>query len=185
MLVEVPQECSGRMPAGIAAADALRRWRVLHVKSRQEKAVTEILGEAGVSSFLPIMRKVRYYGHRKRVVELPLFPSYVFMRGTLEESYFAVSTKRVARVIQVADQDRIEREIEQIRCAVHAGGGLEMSSFLEKGTRVRVTGGPFRGIEGVVEAPTGGWDRINLQIQTLGRAASLEVDASLLERVEA
>ncbi len=160
-----------------------RRWNVLHVKSRQEKAVAEILGEVGVPIFLPLTRKVRFYGHRRRVVDSVLFPSYVFVRCTVDETYLAISTRRVARVIAVPDQIGFEREVEHIRNVYHMGGALETSPFLVNGTRVRVVSGPFKGIEGLVEAARN-WDRINLQIQTLGRAASLEVDASILERVE-
>ncbi|MGE3109792.1 MAG: transcription termination/antitermination protein NusG [Phycisphaerales bacterium] len=159
-----------------------RKWCVLHVKSRQEKAVSEILHEAGVETFLPTSRKVRFYGHRKRVVDFALFPSYVFMRSTVEEGYFAISTRRVARIIPVCDQDRFEREVEMIRAAIDRSGVLAAAPYLTSGTRVRVITGPFMGIEGIVET-RGNWDRISLQIQTLGRAASLEVDASMLEKV--
>jgi hypothetical protein len=39
------------------------------------------------------------------------------------------------------------------------------------------------GIEGLVEERRP-WDRLILQVHTLGRAASLEIDGSLLERVD-
>lgn len=184
MLLAAAQNADAHALAGPERSGERRLWSVLHVKSRQEKAVAELLGEAGIPTFLPLTRVLRTYGHRRRVVDSVLFPSYVFVRSTIEETYFAVSTRRVARVIRVPDQDRFEREVEHIRNVIHLGGALIASPFLVKGTRVRVTSGAFKGIEGIVEESRN-WDRINLQIQTLGRAASLEVDACVLERVEA
>jgi transcription antitermination factor NusG len=174
---------SSPVPRSAVDAVGTRVWSVLHVRSRQEKAVADVLGEAGIPTFLPLTRLVRTYGHRRRVVDAVLFPSYVFVRSTIEETYFAMATKRVARVIKVPDQARFEREVEHIRNVIHLGGALTASPFLVKGARVRVTTGPFRGVEGLVEESRN-WDRINLQIQTLGRAASLEVDACVLERVD-
>ena len=45
-----------------------------------------------------------------------------------------------------------------------------------------MTSGPFRGVQGVIENWTKG-DRLVLQIDALGRAASLEIDASLLKPI--
>jgi len=166
-----------------AVGSGARRWSVLHVKSRQEKAVAAVLAEVEIPFFLPLVTRVRFYGHRRRVVESPLFPSYVFVRGTPEEAFFAVATRRVARVIPVGDQERMDSEVRHIREVLMGGGALELSPFLNRGTPVRVTAGPFKGVEGLVEERRP-WDRLILQVHTLGRAASLEIDASLLERVD-
>lgn len=185
------EPCVGVAPAGIVLCawdqsdprePAGRRWSVLHVKARQEKAVAAVLAGVGIPYFLPLVTNVKFYGHRRRVVQATLFPSYVFVRGTIEEAFFAVSTKRVARVIAVADQGRMERDIRQIRGVLERGGALDLCPFLKQGMPVRVIAGPFKGVEGLVEERRG-WDRMILQVHTLGRAASLEIDASLLERV--
>lgn len=166
-----------------AVDDGTRRWSVLHVKPRQEKSVASVLMEVGIPYYLPLVNKTRYYGHRKRVVNTPLFPSYVFVRGTVEETYFAISTHRVAKVIPVGDQNELERDIERIRSVLQLGGELEPYPYLKVGTPVRVTGGPFQGVEGLIEEHRS-WNRLILVVHTLGRAASLEIDASLLERVD-
>src|SRR6185369_4307656 len=146
-----------------------RRWSVLHVKARQEKAVAAVLAKVGIPHFLPLVSRVRFYGHRRRVVEATVFPSYVFVRGTPEEAFFANSTRRVARVIAVADQERMERDIRQIQSVLELGGELDACPFLKQGMPVRVVAGPFKGVEGLVEERRG-WDRLILQVHTLGRA---------------
>ena len=158
-------------------------WQVLHTRARQEKAVARALLAAGIEHYLPLIRRTSYRGRRKGVVEEPLFACYLFLYGPLESAYFAVSTKRVANVIRVADQRCFVDELEQIHRSLDKGADLSPYRYLKVGRRVRVTAGPFRGIEGLIEDRARA-DRLVLQIAALGRATSLEIDADLLEAVE-
>ncbi len=158
-------------------------WHVLHTRARQEKALARTLAAAEIEHYLPLVKRPRFRGQRKRFVDEPLFASYLFLYGPLEATYLAVTTKRVAGVIKVPDQRRFARELEQIRLALEQGAELSPYRYLKVGRRARVSAGPFRGIEGLVEE----WlkaDRLVLQIDALGRATSLEIDAGLLEAVD-
>ncbi|MHC5007636.1 MAG: transcription termination/antitermination protein NusG [Planctomycetota bacterium] len=166
-----------------AAIPGAARWHVIHTRSRQEKALARTLTAAGIEHFLPLIRCARFCGHRKRFVDEPLFACYLFLRGPKEATYLAVATKRVASVINVADQQRFVQELEQIRLALDSGADLSPYPYLEVGRRARVKGGPFQGIEGLIEKfPRP--DRLVLQIEALGRATCLEIDAGLLEPVD-
>lgn len=59
-------------------------WFVIYTKSRYEKKVAEELIERGIDAYCPTIKKVRQWSDRKKIVELPLFNSYVFVQ--LEES---------------------------------------------------------------------------------------------------
>ncbi len=165
-----------------APVDSQSVWHVLRTRSRQEKALVATLAGVGYRTFLPLVRQVKYYGHRRRVVERPLFSSYLFLWGPIEAAYYAVGTKRVAGLIEVKDQARLEWELAQIRLALDGNAELSPYGYLKQGTRVRVTGGPFMGLEGLVDSDVR-QDRLVLQVQALGQATSLEIDASLLERI--
>jgi len=165
------------------ATETALPWYVLHTRSRQEKAVARTLESHGIEHFLPLRKGSRFYGHRKRTVWQPVFPSYVFLRGTIEQTYTAIACGRVCQVLEVRDQLQFDREIEQIRSAIERGGTLEPYAALERGQRVRVTAGPFAGLEGLIEQPARP-DRLILQVEALGQAACLEIDADLLERVD-
>ena len=158
-------------------------WWVLHTKPRQEKAVAEAFAAAGLRFFLPTVRETKVYGHRRRVVDRPLFASYIFFSGVREEAWFADGVRRLAGIIEVADQRTLARELEQIRLAVRGMGVLEPYPFLTTGRAVCVRSGPFKGVEGMVDGRVGP-ARIVLRIAALGRAVSLEIDAGLLEPVD-
>src|SRR6266550_2975427 len=87
------------------AADE-REWFVLHVKSRHEKALARELRFTGIDYYLPLVSKPAYYGRHKVFVQMPLFPGYLFLRGSIEDCYRANGQKRVARILNVCDQSR-------------------------------------------------------------------------------
>lgn len=157
-------------------------WFVLHTKSRQEKCVADALGEQGVEHFLPLVKRTRRYGHRYRTVDVPLFPSYLFMHGSADDRAVALKTNRLARVIEVREASRFESEIRAIRSAIEAGAELDPCPYLDAGTPVRVVAGPLLGLEGLVESRQS-IERIVLQIEVLGRAVSAEIDAGDVERI--
>ncbi len=162
---------------------ATGRWFVLHTKSRQEKVLADALEAMGVTYFLPLMTKISYHGRRKFAAQVPLFPSYVFLHGDLDNAYAADRTKRIASVIPVIDQERMTGELRSIYLAVAYRASLDPYPYLKKGIRVVVRSGPFEGLEGVIENRTKN-DRLILQVEMLGQASSLEIDGTLLEPAE-
>lgn len=158
-------------------------WHAAQTRPRQEKALGEALCAKGIACFVPLVRKVRYYSHRKRTVELPLFPSYTFLHGTSEDVVLALQTDRVARMLRVPDQSQLEHELAQIDKALAGGAVLDPYPYLSVGRRVVVTRGPFQGMEGIVDVRKSP-DRLVLVISMLGRATSVEIDTSLLEPVD-
>jgi transcription antitermination factor NusG len=182
--VKSPLEISSDVLPGVSGFPDkhLGDWFVLHTKSRQEKAVADTLSAMGIAHFLPLTTQVRYYGKRKFTVELPLFPSYVFLRGSEMAAYESNRTKRIARIIHVFNQDQMDWELRNLYVAMENGASLDPFPFLTAGTRVEVRAGPFRGLQGVIDSRSK-LNRLILQIDMLGRAVSLEIDAALLEPV--
>lgn len=154
-------------------------WHVLHVKSRQEMVLADLLSGMRKDVFLPVLPRVTYHGRRKARADSPLFPGYLFLWGTLDDAYEADRTGRVAQLIPVFDQDRLEWELENVHRALGAGVPLDPSPALKESVRVLVRAGPFKGLEGVVSAK-GREDRLLLQVDMLGQAVALEIDGSLL-----
>ena len=158
----------------------LGQWHVLHVKSRQEKALADDLAALRIGYYLPLIRVSRYYGKRKAMVDAPLFPGYVFMRGMRDDAYRADRTKRVANIIHVADQRQIDWELRNIHMALSNRASLDPYPFLTRGVRVEVRSGPLAGLQGIIADRTKA-DRLVLQVHILGAATSLEIDGAMLE----
>ena len=161
-------------------SEAQGPWWVAHTKARFEKAFAADLCARRIAYFLPMLERVRISGGRRRCGLMPLFPSYVFFAGDGEARYAAVATGRLCQAIRVADQARLVRELTDVQRALDGRAPLEAYPHAAVGRRCRVTAGPFRGMEGTV-IRCGGSTRIVLQVGILGRGASMEIDAGLLE----
>ncbi|MEM9882174.1 MAG: transcription termination/antitermination NusG family protein [Planctomycetota bacterium] len=158
-------------------------WFALHVRHRQEKKLAEVLAAKGIEHYLPLIRADRVHGHRRGSVWLPLFAGYLFLRGDREDLFAADRTRRVIRIIEVPDQQRLAWELDTVRALLRSGAAVYTAPPLTHGTRVEVTAGAFRGLQGVVERlhkPTRLW----VQVQMLEQAISLELDAGQVRPLE-
>ena len=84
------------------AEDASGLWYLLRTRSRQEKIIVGDLEARGILHYLPLVTAVRYYGNKKAVVELPLFPGYVFLRGSADDAYALDRAGRIAQIMPIS-----------------------------------------------------------------------------------
>ncbi len=55
------------------------KWYAIHTRSRHEKQVDLFLSERGIETFLPLVHTLSRWKDRKKYVDLPLFPGYMFV----------------------------------------------------------------------------------------------------------
>lgn len=162
---------------------AVGLWHVLRTRSRQEKVLAGDLAALGIPHFLPLVRVARQYGSQRVNVEIPLFPGYLFLRGSVDDTYAADRTRRVAQIIPVRDQDHLDWELRNLAAVLSTQAPLDPYPHLQVGVRVEVRTGPMRGVQGLI-LDRNHRDRLILQVDMLGQAVSLEVDAALLDLID-
>ena len=67
-------------------------WFVIYTKPRHEKKIAVNLGHAGIDCFLPCIKQLRCWSDRKKFIDEPLFPSYVFVKLENSQNYFTTLT---------------------------------------------------------------------------------------------
>jgi transcription antitermination factor NusG len=161
-------------------------WYVLYTRHQHEKTVAQILTSKGFEILLPLYSTVRQWKDRTKLISLPLFPCYVFLKGGLERQLAVMTTPGVHAIVSTAGQPTpIPRsEIEAIRRVVEGGAHVEPHPFLTCGEWVRVKCGPLMGIQGILVRKKNLY-RLVLSVEILGKAASVEIDALLVERLNA
>ena len=170
-------------PEGKSIADFIGCWWVAHTKSRNEKALAHDLISKSISYFLPMSWKVRKQKGRTMRSLLPLFGSYLFFCGDENQRLETLRTNRVANIIEVKDQHRLLHELSQIERALKTGAPLEPHKYLKTGQRCRVIAGPLADLNGIV-VKTKTVMRLVLQIDILGKATSVEIDADMIELLD-
>jgi transcription antitermination factor NusG len=161
------------------AADREGKWVVLHVKSRQEKALSQDLSAIGVGHFLPLVPRER----RGALTDAPLFPGYLFLRGSVDDAFRADRTRRVANIITVKDQTQLHEELWNLHLALARGVAPDEYKWIRRGLRVEVVRGPLQGLRGLVEDRQS-MNRVILQVQMLGTAVSIAVDSDCVAAID-
>jgi transcription antitermination factor NusG len=82
------------------SADTLPRWFAVYTTPRHEKHVSEILAERQIETFLPLYRTNRQWQKSRPVIlELPLFPTYVFIRIARQSRSVILGTPGVLSIV--------------------------------------------------------------------------------------
>lgn len=164
--------------------EAASGWWALYTRSRHEKAVAGMLMAKNFEVFLPLYRSSHRWSDRKVVISLPLFPSYVFVRGGLHRRLDVVTTPGIHSVLLRGERIAIipECEIEAVRRAVEGPSRLEPHPYLKCGERVRVIRGSLEGVEGILVRKKNVF-RLVLSVEMMAQSAAVEIDASDVEPV--
>ena len=124
-------------------------WYAAYTLPRHEKAVAEQLAFRQVQTYLPLYLSARRWAGRRALVQLPLFPGYVFVRISARERIRVLEHPSVLRLVTFGGTPAPlpDGEIERLRAALELGKA-EPFPFLIPGKRVRVKSGPLVGVEG-------------------------------------
>jgi transcription antitermination factor NusG len=166
-------------PAGWAL-----NWYALYTCPRHEKCVAQQIEQRSIACFLPLYRSVRRWKDRRKELELALFPGYVFVRLALEDRLRVLQLPSAVRLVSFNGQPAVlpETEIEQLRERLARGGRVEPHPYLCVGRRVRVCGGPMRGLEGIIVRRKDRC-RVVFSLDLIMRSVAVEVDECDVEPV--
>lgn len=157
------------------------RWWSMYTLARREKELMRRLHAQKIPFYGPVFEQVyRSPAGRRRSSFLPLFSNYVFIHGSETERYSAVATGCVSRCIEIADQQGLFLDLQNIHRLLSSGLDVTAESKLLPGQHVRVKNGPLAGQIGrVVERR--GQMRLFVTVNFLQQGASVEIDGLDLE----
>jgi len=174
------------IPPSITSDPDQPAWWAVYTKHQHEKSVAEMLSGKGFEVFLPLHESMRRWKDRQKLLSLPLFPCYVFVRGLLSRRLQVVTTPGIHMVLSKGEQIEVipENEIDAIRRAVLGSYRIEPHPFLKVGERVRVTRGSLEGVEGILVRKKNLY-RLVLSVDMLAQSVGVEFAASDVEPVSA
>jgi transcription antitermination factor NusG len=158
------------------------RWFALRVKPRRERFVALAARHKGFEEFLPLYKCLRRWSDRLKVLELPLFPGYVFCRLNEEDRFALLTIPGVVHLVSSAGVPMPidEKEIAAIQTAIRSEIPAEPWHFPEVGERVRLSSGPLAGLDGFL-VQTSDQQRIVVGLSVLKRSIAVEVDSDWIE----
>jgi transcription antitermination factor NusG len=160
-------------------------WWALYTRHQHEKTVACMLETKGFEVFLPLYESIRRWKDRIRTLSLPLFPSYVFVRGSAERRLQIVTTPGTLMIVSSGSRfaQIPDEEIDALRMAIDGSLAVEPHLHIACGDRVRVIRGPLLGVEGIMVRRKNSC-RLILSVAMLAQSAAVEIDALDVEPVE-
>jgi transcriptional antiterminator RfaH len=159
-------------------------WYLIYTRPNQEKKVSVQLQEKKMRYFLPTSRTIRQWGDRKKMIDTPLFPSYVFVYlGNLADYYAGLDAEGVIQFVKAGKDIVSVREtvIENIRLVVEKCEAVEVvPGNFQPGIKAVINYGPLTGLEcEVIECR--GRQRIVVGVNILNRYVLADMHPSYLE----
>ena len=150
------------------------RWYLLHCKPHQDGRAHENLQRQGFECFAPIQRVERLRDGRRRVVEEPLFPGYLFVHlDRINDNWGTIrSTRGVREIVRFNEYPHPVRDelIDAMRSRLDES--IDQEPYLRSGERVRITDGPFAQLEAIFVANDGN-ERVVLLLNILAKDQQL------------
>ena len=157
-------------------------WYAIWTAPRHEKRVAERIRERDLEVLLPVYHSRRQWKKRPvTIVELPLFPGYVFVLMSRSGRGTVLATPGVHSIVGNGKQHIPLRdsEIATLRSGLHLANP-EPHPFIASGANVLICRGSLAGLEGVLIRKKG-MQRVVIAIESIRRSFSVEVDIADLK----
>lgn len=125
------------------------------------------------------------WSDRKKIIEAPLFKSYVFIYVDKNGLHLAKTILGFSHFIRFGAYPIVipDEQIRKIKKIMASGNNTEIiPSQLSKGDKVRVISGPLKNIEGVL-MESEGRKKLSVEFSQLGQSILIAVDSELLIKV--
>lgn len=177
MIETIPNAFLGEQTMGNSESQMF--WYAAYTSSRHEKTVAEHLRQRDVECFLPLYETVRRWNNGRHRVQLPLFPSYVFVRMEMRNKLRVLQVPGLVQLVtfQGSPATLPDAEVETLRSALAAGVMAQPYRYLNVGSKVEVCRGPLQGMRGILLRHQGQF-RVVISVEMIMRSIVVEVDAS-------
>ena len=158
-------------------------WYALWTRSHCEQLVHDQLAAKGFDMFVPMLDRWSRRGALRRVLRVPVFPGYVFLRHAMDKaSYLELLQARGLVRVLGERWDRLaaipDAEIDTVRRLVGAHVPALPYPFLHEGQRVRITRGPLADVEGILVRTKPNRGLLVVSVDLLRRSVATHVDCT-------
>ncbi len=161
-------------------------WLVVHTKPKGEQIALLNLSRQGYTSYLPLMANEVVQRNRLAIVQVPLFPRYLFVHTDDDpntKSWAPIRyTLGVSNLVTFGnDAARVDNSIiEAIRATEQRWLGQTQCKFTP-GEHVTIQGGPFANIDAIYQMADGD-RRVFVLIEMLSKPVKLSVTPNQLRK---
>jgi transcription termination/antitermination protein NusG len=165
--------------------NAEHNWYALYVKSRHEFVTQGELSRKKITTFLPSVERIRQWKDRKKFIQFPVFPGYLFVyiQARPNEYTNVLKTRGAVHLLSTeigCPTPVSPEEINSLKLIIESGQTVDIYPNLKKGTPVRVKRGPLAGAEGIISNKLEQYIFV-VNIDMLGRSIGVSISADDIE----
>lgn len=165
--------------------DNLPQWYVIHTRGRHEAKVEGVLRDQGLETFLPLVKVPSRRRDRKVILNLPLFPGYIFFHACVDHKIYleVIRVKGVVRLLgNNGNLAPVPKEtIEAIKTMIESDRPYFPHRFLKRGTQVRIIDGPLAGIVGIILDLSETKRKLVVSVELFRRAVAVQLEDDVVE----
>jgi transcriptional antiterminator RfaH len=161
------------------------KWYAIYTKPRAEKLVNQRLLEEGVETFLPLQKTYRVWSDRKKLVEKPLLPSYLFVKTKAKYFHHIFRIQGIVKFVSFEGRPVSipKKQIDTLRLLVNSDANIEVSSEnFAQGDNVEVISGSLIGLRGEL-IRIGKKNRVVIRIDRLDQNLVLKIPIAFLRKI--
>ena len=156
-------------------------WYVVYTYPKAERKVDRKLREIGVTTFLPLHKVVKQWSDRKKKLEIPLFPNYVFVYTTYQKRFEVFKVSEVVRFVSFEGKPAsIEESTINFLKKILKGHVEVFNHDFQEGEMIKINQGQFAGVEGLIIRKSGK-RRLLVRIEVLHACVSIDVGMGSVE----
>ncbi len=158
-------------------------WFAFYTLPRAEKKVADRLDKLQMEFYLPLIRTMKQWSDRKKMVIEPVFKSYIFIRVKPDDIKKVLPVEGILKIISFGGlpQKIPQNQLTYLRLLLESPDEIEVQNNLRLGDRVRVIQGPLNGAEGYLSHDSPKNFRINIDI--VGQSVAIYINPAYLEKV--
>jgi transcription antitermination factor NusG len=127
---------------------------VIYTRSNWEKKTVKLLTDRGIISFCPIIKVNRKWSDRIKIVEQPLFKSYIFVYINAVDQLKVQETTGVIAFVKHCGKPVTVTvpEIDRIKTLINNYSAIEVVNTRQfvRGDRIEIAKGPFLDLKGEI-----------------------------------
>lgn len=161
-------------------------WFAILVRTGREKTANLLLENSGYECLLPVNKSTRRWSDRTKVIEMPLFPGYLFCRMNPHNRLTVLMTPGVMQIVGIGKTPIPveEEEIEAIQRVQKSGLSAMPWPYMQIGNVAQILDGPLRGLTGIIVKIKSGI-KVVLSVSLLQRSVAVEVQRNWIGEVQA
>ena len=162
-----------------------KKWYVFYTYPKFERKIHEYLKQENYESFLPLHWVIRQWSDRRKRLQVPLFPNYIFVNIEQNKIFEVLKTPKLINSVTFNRMPAFlkQKEVDSIKQLVKNEYPFEVCCNLKIGDLAVITEGALTGMEGVLVEERGG-RRFAIRIESLQQSVLINVPSDYLEFAE-